>query len=463
MLFVPTDTLHAEPEPARSWRCCSRSLSRRFGCVHFLLFSILPFRTRPTRTLYVLLRASPALHFASSDLFLDTELRMVCVHTPSVRRATVYASRPPTRLSVGPRLGPRAPLYMCPAALGAAGPLRVALALGMLRYWLRNAQVHTALRSSVEKVGTRSRLFPSPSMSSYILYASTLCPPHHYSVPLLPAVVPALGAGREAITVPTLHSANAAPPPRRSLHSANPAPAPTLFRAADDPALCVPNNDIPTPVCTTAITLSFLYSPLPPGIDDPPLIQVLLDLHFFARMQAGGRMDVPPHLARDCAEAGGRLVASGGTGPQPIGPTQEGIHEKNARPIVRFERQLSGVPLPPGVAAVGVGGADEEEENADPYAPAASTSAGATAYPTALLPIDPVAIVGRGSTLVRRMGEEERTSGGWRTRGARGFVGGMGIFLGPPHQVTKYDFETCTVAAKAIWGHFLAESLQIKL
>ncbi|KAJ6595098.1 hypothetical protein DFH09DRAFT_1072922 [Mycena vulgaris] len=38
----------------------------------------------------------------------------------------------------------------------------------------------------------------------------------------------------------------------------------------------------------------------------------------------------------------------GSTGPQPIGPTAEDIHEKNGRPVVRFERQLVGwVPPPP--------------------------------------------------------------------------------------------------------------------
>ncbi|KAJ7687923.1 hypothetical protein B0H17DRAFT_676314 [Mycena rosella] len=59
-------------------------------------------------------------------------------------------------------------------------------------------------------------------------------------------------------------------------------------------------------------------------------------LLFFARMQAGGRMGVPPDLARDCAEAGARWVSSGGAGAQAIGPTQEDMREKNARPIVRF-------------------------------------------------------------------------------------------------------------------------------
>ncbi|KAJ7673231.1 hypothetical protein DFH06DRAFT_58980 [Mycena polygramma] len=63
-------------------------------------------------------------------------------------------------------------------------------------------------------------------------------------------------------------------------------------------------------------------------------------LLFFARMQTGMRMGVPPHLPRDRAEAAARWAADGGLGPQPIRPTQEDIHEKNARPLVRFEGQL---------------------------------------------------------------------------------------------------------------------------
>ncbi|KAJ7440071.1 hypothetical protein B0H11DRAFT_549234 [Mycena galericulata] len=63
-------------------------------------------------------------------------------------------------------------------------------------------------------------------------------------------------------------------------------------------------------------------------------------LLFFARIQVGGRMGVPAHLARDRAAAGAVWPAGGGTAGQPIGPTQADIHEKNARPVVRFQRQL---------------------------------------------------------------------------------------------------------------------------
>ncbi|KAJ7661026.1 hypothetical protein B0H17DRAFT_329905 [Mycena rosella] len=53
-------------------------------------------------------------------------------------------------------------------------------------------------------------------------YPSVLCPPHHYSVPPLPAVVSgAFGAGREVITVPTLHGAYPIYPLKRGRHGGN--------------------------------------------------------------------------------------------------------------------------------------------------------------------------------------------------------------------------------------------------
>ncbi|KAJ7619747.1 hypothetical protein B0H17DRAFT_1340798 [Mycena rosella] len=250
-------------------------------------------------------------------------------------------------------------------------------------------------------------------------YPSTLCPPHHYSVPLLPA----LGAGRDAITVPTLHGAypmyplrgrygaagdscglsegddedsndhlraagiqasgaHLAPPPHSFPHSDSPAPAPILFREHDDHA----RDEILTPV------LDDVRGPHDDRVPhDDRALGVLAPparLLFFARMQAGGRMAVPPRLARDRAEAGARWSSSGDVGPQPIRPTQEDIHEKNARPIVRFECQLAGVPLPLGVAPVEAGRADPDE-GTDSYAPAgARSSAGASASPA----IEPAAL-----------------------------------------------------------------------
>ncbi|KAJ7718569.1 hypothetical protein DFH07DRAFT_784904 [Mycena maculata] len=152
-------------------------------------------------------------------------------------------------------------------------------------------------------------------------YASTLCPPHHYSVPLLPGVV--AGGNGAPITVPTNHGAF----PIYALGVPAPAPPSSPPRspppAARRPRSASPRRRPPPPRHARLLTA-------------PPA-----RLLFFARMQAGGRMGVPPHLARDRAEAGARWRAAGGAGPQPVGPTQADIHEKNARPVVRFERQLA--------------------------------------------------------------------------------------------------------------------------
>ncbi|KAJ7626480.1 hypothetical protein B0H17DRAFT_562899 [Mycena rosella] len=388
-------------------------------------------------------------------------------------------------------------------------------------------------------------------------YPSTLCPPHHYSVPLLPAVAfAAFGPRREAITVPTLHGAYPIYPfgkgwggrhsdgprdassssrdlsssssdspgeegaqdaedtddspssgvgARRSRDSRSRSPPSRRQRGSDSPpasgsgsgsAQLLPPFRQPDSVSrrrrsrsrsprsrrchspsrrpasnprspqhararqSDASSSGSRSPPSPPRRSfsrqarrsEPGLARTLLTapparLLFFARMQAGGRMGVPPHLARDRAEAAGRWAASGGAGPQPIGPTQEDIHEKNARPIVRFERQLPGVPLPPGGAAVGMGGSGEDGEHANPCAPAASTSAGLTASPAAAPPVDPAALAAHAAARAEAEAaravsfvevDEDLEGGegadgdaaagaGRRTRGARGFVGGMGI------------------------------------
>ncbi|KAJ6595125.1 hypothetical protein DFH09DRAFT_1072951 [Mycena vulgaris] len=147
-------------------------------------------------------------------------------------------------------------------------------------------------------------------------YPSTLCPPHHYSVPLLPSVRASMGRG-EATTVPTGHGAYP----------------------------IYPLGDAPSPIPISALREGAgARSRARTRLLTAPPARLL----FFARMQAGGRMGVPPHLAADRAAAEVRWVAAGGIGPQPIGPTAEDIYEKNARPVVRFERQLVGwVPPPP--------------------------------------------------------------------------------------------------------------------
>ncbi|KAJ7699551.1 hypothetical protein B0H17DRAFT_1129166 [Mycena rosella] len=288
------------------------------------------------------------------------------------------------------------------------------------------------LRAETEPARRALMALLLPFVVAPFRYPSTLCPPHHYSVPLLPA----LGAGRDAITVPTLHGAYPIYPLRRGRYNGAADDGDTSRSSEDDgqdgspsrgarrrsrssrsrspashrqrgsgsarlPAFRQPDSasrrrrsrSRSPPSCRR-----HSRSQAPRGRDSPPrhsrsrrspgdhvrsatprtlLTAPPARLLFFARMQAGGRMGVPPLLARDRAEAGARWRSSGETGPQPIGPTQEDIHEKNARPIVRFERQLAGVPLPLGVAPVRAGGADpdDEEEGADSYAPAgASTS-----------------------------------------------------------------------------------------
>ncbi|KAJ7190676.1 hypothetical protein GGX14DRAFT_701785 [Mycena pura] len=158
-----------------------------------------------------------------------------------------------------------------------------------------------------------------PFVCAPFRYASALAPPHHYSVPLLPGVLAGAGTGAGgAITVPTFHgpypiyphgapgagvraSAGAGPRARRGapLGRAQRGGARALGRL-----LCAPPAR----------------------------------LLFFARMQS--RMGVPPHLPRDRADAEARWRTAGNVGPMPVGPTQADIHEKNVRPVVRFEPQL---------------------------------------------------------------------------------------------------------------------------
>ncbi|KAJ7688590.1 hypothetical protein B0H17DRAFT_1135559 [Mycena rosella] len=340
-------------------------------------------------------------------------LRTVCTHTTSVRRATVYASRPPTRLDA--LRGSALPLHPLPPAplLRAAPPEVASAAFGEGREAITVPTLHGAggdtaamlqiqLRTGIcsrppRAMGGKRRNETGKMSRSLIIRRQVALDfdarAHH---------------PRDDTATQT-RSPRPARAPRASLHSDKAAPALTLFRDHDDPALRAPNTDIPTPGLHDD---DHALLPLPPGIDDPPLIQVLLDLHVpHEDPTSDSRAPFSPAPAHACCSSracrsagawasrrtwrgtarGGRWAASSGTSPQPIELTQEDILEKDARPIVWFERQLPGVSLPPGVAAVGVGGADEEEEDADPYAPAASMSAGAAASPAASTPIDPAA------------------------------------------------------------------------
>ncbi|KAJ7696292.1 hypothetical protein B0H17DRAFT_407251 [Mycena rosella] len=215
-------------------------------------------------------------------------------------------------------------------------------------------------------------------------YPSTLCPLHLCSVPLLPAVASsAFGAGREAITVPTLHepyrlyplrakrdvshasstdghissidsaldaehgedadslSSRSAPqrsrsPPSRRHRDADLAPASgsPAFRQPSSSPDSVPRRRSRSPpsrrrhsdsrsarrrsrspVCSASRRRQSSARHRAPHsrsrsrtlLTAPPA-----RLLFFVRMQAGGRMGVPPHLARERAEAGARWSSSGG-------------------------------------------------------------------------------------------------------------------------------------------------------
>jgi hypothetical protein len=80
-------------------------------------------------------------------------------------------------------------------------------------------------------------------------------------------------------------------------------------------------------------------------------------------------MGVPPHLPLDRAAADrlwAAAVANGSRGPAPVSVTQADVHEKNRRPIVRFERNL---PLPStgGMVEAGSDGGMEKGKGWKPY------------------------------------------------------------------------------------------------
>ncbi|KAJ6550095.1 hypothetical protein B0H19DRAFT_1378753 [Mycena capillaripes] len=173
-------------------------------------------------------------------------------------------------------------------------------------------------------------------------YASALAPAHHYTIPLLPD-----RNGTGNITVPTNHGAF----PIYALASPSSAPPELGSRLVRSTAEDAPASSVPTPTLATPrarsrhqiqnqVRFSVPRARLPVLPRSRLLSAPPARLLFFARMQAGARMNVPTDLPRDRAEAEMRRVKNGEVGPAPIGPTQEDIREKNARPVVRFERQL---------------------------------------------------------------------------------------------------------------------------
>ncbi|KAJ7440732.1 hypothetical protein FB451DRAFT_1191382 [Mycena latifolia] len=235
-------------------------------------------------------------------------------------------------------------------------------------------------------------------------YPSALCPPHHYSVPLLPSMVDGPNGEQRAITVATLHGAYpvyALGPPEAAGVRASP------------PRRQVTRRLPPEHVQSRSRLLI-----APPA-----------RLLFFARMQAGGRMGVPPHLARDRAEAQ-RWATNGGTGPQPIGPTQDDIHEKNARPVVRFERQLPAVPVPapftstadPSVASISAANATAGLSSAtSPTAP--PSQAATTAAIETQLAVPFSFSVDQDQEPEGEVGEERWAAHAWRARLCRRYDG----------------------------------------
>ncbi|KAJ7466411.1 hypothetical protein FB451DRAFT_412935 [Mycena latifolia] len=235
-------------------------------------------------------------------------------------------------------------------------------------------------------------------------YPSALCPPHHYSVPLLPSVVDGPNGEQRVITVPTLHGAypiyalgpleeaavrdsRAGGEDKDNVGLGDGEACPDADNSDERHDEQADKDDDASPARESAPRASSLrrhQAARHPAQDDQGRSRLLIApparLLFFARMQAGGRMGVPPLLARDRAEAGQRWANNGGTGPQPIRPTQEDIHEKNARPVVRFERQLPALPVPvPFTSADGMDPAESTTSDLSLAAPSEPSTSSATA------------------------------------------------------------------------------------
>ncbi|KAJ6550240.1 hypothetical protein B0H19DRAFT_1160673 [Mycena capillaripes] len=183
------------------------------------------------------------------------------------------------------------------------------------------------LRAEPEPLRRHLMTLLLPLVVAPFRYTSTLAPPHHYSIPLLPEVYlssafhsqEVVSQRGQGITIPTHHGAYpiyalGAPSPSHSTSTAPPSTFVVGSRQSRAQAQARRQN-VARLLCA------------------PPA-----RLLFFARMQTGARMGVPPHLPRDRTEGNARWVANGGVGPPPVSPTQEDIHEKNTRPLVRFER-----------------------------------------------------------------------------------------------------------------------------
>ncbi|KAJ6617664.1 hypothetical protein B0H10DRAFT_1948168 [Mycena sp. CBHHK59/15] len=151
-------------------------------------------------------------------------------------------------------------------------------------------------------------------------YASTLCPPHHFVLPL-PAAAASDARTQYTTTIPTTHGAYpiyATSPPSSASNSSSS----STDNNSDDSGF----RRYDARKCAPVL-------PAPPA-----------RLLFFARLGLA-RMGIPPELPLTRADAIARWTAaqqaaggSGGSTGMPIRPTQADIVEKNARPAVRFPR-----------------------------------------------------------------------------------------------------------------------------
>ncbi|KAJ6450607.1 hypothetical protein C8R45DRAFT_117229 [Mycena sanguinolenta] len=279
-----------------------------------------------------------------------------------------------------------------------------------------------------------------PLVAAPFRYASALAPPHHYTVPLLPAVYASaafetqvdVGEQGRGITVPTHHGAypNYALGAPRKQEQEDAAPAPPRCSRSMSPS----RSRSASPRRPSAPSASAHRRPLRRQhhqrrsriLAAPPA-----RLLYFARMQVGARMGVPPHLARDRAEAGERWRAGGNTGPMPICPTQEDVGEKNARPLVRFERGLgpaaSSSPSTPSTAPASTSTAAASTSTAAASTSTAPVDAPAltTAETLALLAVDPELDLDDSTEerRKRRRRDERWAPYRWRSRLCRGYEG----------------------------------------
>ncbi|KAF8125528.1 hypothetical protein K438DRAFT_1013100 [Mycena galopus ATCC 62051] len=263
------------------------------------------------------------------------------------------------------------------------------------------------LRAEPESLRRHIMTLLLPMVAAPFRYPSALAPPHHYTVPLLAAVhaSTAIDPDRNAngLTFPTHHGPYPIYPLDVPSHQA---------QAAGSPA-----GSAPSPPASSSSSSSPPRDAHPgrrsrrgfPRSRSRLLAASPARLLFFARMQAGQRFDVPP-LPRTRADATHLWQSGGNTGPPPIRPTQEDLHEKNARPLVRFERPLPfSLPFSPDASASGAA------PDPIPIPSLASTSA------LAHLAVDPD--LDAPSSLVRsRPRRDERWAPyRWRARLCRGY------------------------------------------